>query len=167
MGKDRLATLQSLTLANGPLDQCKGELLKLEETLKHQKNGIKGVVNALKWPLDEAYTTKTLERIERTKTTLNLALSTDQINLNLLIKDDTSALINGVKSLTLKDTSDAERKSSHVSFLPPRIQGVPARMRQLSYLVFGQSSPVKAFSWSMWLCQPQSSRLVPRRRRTA
>lgn len=80
----QLRGLALLCVPQGPLDICKNEIERLEKKLKTpdwMKNfGLKrmAIGQSLRWPLKEADTRKTLEKISRTKDTLQLALDADQ-----------------------------------------------------------------------------------------
>ncbi|KZF19506.1 hypothetical protein L228DRAFT_241725 [Xylona heveae TC161] len=63
------------------LTECENFLKQLEPRLK--PNGLKGAVQALKWPLKEKETKAELERIERLKKSLTLALAVDNTALAL------------------------------------------------------------------------------------
>jgi hypothetical protein len=78
-----LPTLKALLKPNGPLDRCNIELEALREKLTAPTTGWKATgfrkaVFRLKWPMTEQDVTNTLTNIERLKTTLSLALNTDQ-----------------------------------------------------------------------------------------
>jgi hypothetical protein len=76
-GSSRLSTLEQLRKSDGMLAECMRELGDLEKKLKLPE-GWKGRKKALIWPIGEADARKTLSILERTKTTLNLALVVDQ-----------------------------------------------------------------------------------------
>jgi len=76
-GSPRLSTLKLLGKPDGPLVKCQAELDDLKKKLE-PASGWKAVGNALTWPLKEGDVTKTLDNLERTKATLQLALTADQ-----------------------------------------------------------------------------------------
>jgi hypothetical protein len=76
-GSSRLSTLESLVKPDGPLSKCEAELTALMKKLK-PASGWKAVGKGLAWPLKESDVNKCLDNLERTKETLNLALSADQ-----------------------------------------------------------------------------------------
>src|SRR5215475_5720622 len=75
-GSARLSTFDSLTKPDGPLAECEAELISLKEKLE-PASGWKAVGKALTWPLKEGDTRKILDKLERLKGTLNLALTAD------------------------------------------------------------------------------------------
>jgi hypothetical protein len=68
------STLNMLDRQDGPLVQCKTELLALEKMLE---TGSKWK-NALIWPIKETDVKKTLDNLERINTTLIITLNADQ-----------------------------------------------------------------------------------------
>jgi len=76
-GSARLSTFDSLTKPDGPLAECEAELISLKGKLE-PASGLKAVGKALTWPLREGDVRKTLDKLERMKETLNLALTADQ-----------------------------------------------------------------------------------------
>lgn len=70
--------LEELGGKDGPLQKCAGELIRLRAKLE-PKRGIKGVINALKWPLKADETSQYISGIERYKSLFNLALSADNM----------------------------------------------------------------------------------------
>lgn len=73
---EKLSTLKLLIRPNGPLAKCYMELERLEKRIE-PATGIKAIKNALKWPLREGETRKIRENISSSKSTLTLALNTD------------------------------------------------------------------------------------------
>ena len=72
-----MSTLKLLGKPDGPLVKCQAELDDLKKKLE-PASGWKAVGNVLTWPLKEGDVTKTLDNLERTKATLQLALTADQ-----------------------------------------------------------------------------------------
>lgn len=81
-------SLSALFLICGPnslLEHCLDEVKRLDEKLKSPSwsNRFgpkrKALVQALRWPLKEAETRKILEKLERFKNTLALAVNVDQV----------------------------------------------------------------------------------------
>ena len=68
--------VRGLAVENGPLDQLRSALEHLAKRLK-PKNGLKGVAHAFVWTLHKDESEALLARIERVKTTINLALQGD------------------------------------------------------------------------------------------
>jgi hypothetical protein len=73
----RLSTVSDLAKENGTLDGCRKELERLQEELTPEK-GWRKIRRTLIWPLKEKEMRKTLDDLERFKSTIQLALSTDQ-----------------------------------------------------------------------------------------
>lgn len=69
--------LNKLAQEDGPLARCMVELKALEEKLKPKK-GWSATKAAILWPLKELDVKKVLQDIDSTKSTLQLALATDQ-----------------------------------------------------------------------------------------
>jgi len=88
----RLSTIQQLAKPNGELERCKANLVFLNAKLQPE-SGWKTLKQALVWPLKEAEVKNTLDDIQRSKSTLHFALSTDEAVVTLEIHD-------GVKYLT-------------------------------------------------------------------
>lgn len=83
----KFTALQSLNGQNGPLVGIHRELEKLLLKLKPGGKGLrssiswrlKGTISKLKWPLEEGETLEHIARIERYKSTFQLALSADHL----------------------------------------------------------------------------------------
>ena len=73
----RGSALNKLAQEDGPLARCIVELKALEEKLK-PKEGWSATKAAILWPLKESDVKKVLQDIDSTKSTLQLALATDQ-----------------------------------------------------------------------------------------
>lgn len=78
-----LPNLKRLLDHDGTFNQCKNELVDLKEKLTAPVTGWKTTsvgkaVHKLKWPMTEQDIESTLDRIERLKSLLNLALNKDQ-----------------------------------------------------------------------------------------
>lgn len=68
--------IQELGGINGPLQGCDLALKELQSKLE-PRDGFKGFMDNLKWPLKESETTRFVSRIERQKSLFSLALSVD------------------------------------------------------------------------------------------
>lgn len=75
--ESRLATVELLAKDGGTLDSCLEELLRLKRKLEPE-SGWRKVRKSLVWPLQEAEVKKALDRLERSKSMMLLALSADQ-----------------------------------------------------------------------------------------
>lgn len=71
-----LSTLKLLTQTDGPLSKCKTEMKLLEAELKPAM-GIRAVARTLKWPFARGEVERKVERLNRLKGSLTLALVTD------------------------------------------------------------------------------------------
>jgi len=69
--------LVSLSRPGGLLEVCKTELQGLEKKLEPE-TGWKALRKTLVWPLQKTELNKVLDILERSKTTINLALVVDQ-----------------------------------------------------------------------------------------
>ena len=76
----KLSAIEPLARPTGPVQTCLGELKKLEKQLQPAK-GWKALRRTLKWPLKEPELLKSLQNLERVKTTISLALSTAQMHV--------------------------------------------------------------------------------------
>jgi hypothetical protein len=85
-GLSRLSTFRQLAKPNGELERCKVDLLALNAELQPE-SGWKALRQALIWPLKETDVKNTLDNIQRYKSTLHFALSTDQAVVTLEIHD--------------------------------------------------------------------------------
>lgn len=74
----QLDAIALLAGKDGPLSQALGDLEELQIKLK-PASGLRAVGRLLKWPLAEPEVVKTLARIDRLKTTLVVAASTDHL----------------------------------------------------------------------------------------
>ena len=70
--------IESLTIKNGPLDQLRDGLENLTDKLKPKK-GMKTKVRKFVWTLDKTYCEDLLQKIERAKSSINLALQGDTL----------------------------------------------------------------------------------------
>jgi hypothetical protein len=75
--------LQMLAAKNGALDQYEVALEKLASKFK-TVNGLKNLGAALIWRFDKAEITEILARIERLKSSVNLALSNDHLYVYMI-----------------------------------------------------------------------------------
>lgn len=71
------SALKELAREDGPLTQCEAELEVLKNDLG-PKEGWRATKAMLLWPLKESDVRRLLQTIERTKSTLQLALAADQ-----------------------------------------------------------------------------------------
>jgi hypothetical protein len=71
------SALKKLAKPDGPLATCEAQLKDLEKKLE-PKEGWKAARAALLWPLKEGDVRRLLEDIDRTKSTVQLALASDQ-----------------------------------------------------------------------------------------
>ena len=74
----QLAALEKLNEPGGPLAECSRVLAELKARLE-PKTGLKGAVNALRWPLEKQETMQYISRVERHKTLFVFALTADQM----------------------------------------------------------------------------------------
>jgi ankyrin repeat domain-containing protein 50 len=90
-GGSRLATFQALAQPNGELELCKTDLeavsVKLGGDGLASSSGWKRVRRALEWPFKEKDVEKLWGSVQRAKTTMHLALATDQVSLALEIHE--------------------------------------------------------------------------------
>lgn len=70
--------LQRLALNDGPLRICHDELEVLQSKLEVE-SGLKGVLGSLKWPIKEKDMQHHISRIERQKSLIVFALTTDTL----------------------------------------------------------------------------------------
>lgn len=73
-----LKTLELPNRKDGPLPGCRQELQKLQHKITPRK-GLRGRLDALKWPLEEKETLRHMTQIERQKSLFSLALTTDHM----------------------------------------------------------------------------------------
>lgn len=78
------SSLQTLNQQDGPIQRClrelRFELEKLSKILTEiTERGVKGMINRLKWPLNESETSQIIAMFERHKTLTTLALATDHM----------------------------------------------------------------------------------------
>jgi hypothetical protein len=96
----RLSTMAQLSGPNGELAKCRGELERLSAKLEPE-SGWRAMRKALIWPLNEGEVNKTLESLQRIKSTLQLALSTDQAVVLLAVHNDIGNLTRQMAASTL------------------------------------------------------------------
>lgn len=70
--------IRSLTVKNGPLDQLRNALEHLTDKLK-PKRGVESTIRKLVWALDKTYCEDVLQKIERAKSSITLALHGDTL----------------------------------------------------------------------------------------
>lgn len=73
-----ISALQGLNDSDGPLKVCGRELEELISQVE-PRNGWKGMVDSIKWPLKEKDTLQLISRIERHKSLIVFALAADQM----------------------------------------------------------------------------------------
>ncbi|KAI4235910.1 MAG: hypothetical protein LQ349_002852 [Xanthoria aureola] len=83
--------IESLTVKNGPLDQLRDGLENLTDKLRPEK-GMKTTVRKFVWTLDTTYCEDLLQKIERAKSSINLALQGDTFKVAQAIKADTAGI---------------------------------------------------------------------------
>ncbi|KAK2756076.1 hypothetical protein FQN54_005483 [Arachnomyces sp. PD_36] len=86
-----MSTLELLAKRDGSLLRCQTELQTLEARLD-PGTGWRAVGKSLVWPLKEEEMQKLLSSLERLKSTMQLALSTDQATLSLALHDGVEGL---------------------------------------------------------------------------
>ncbi|KAI5839964.1 hypothetical protein DFP73DRAFT_634096 [Morchella snyderi] len=77
--------LQPIDGQNGPLLGCALELRRLQLKLE-PKQGLKGIIQNLKWPLKEAEIRQSIARIQRQKNLFVLAFTMDNLTVSKAIK---------------------------------------------------------------------------------
>ncbi|KAK0123929.1 hypothetical protein ONS95_008919 [Cadophora gregata] len=87
----KLATIELLANDGGTLESCQQELLRLKKKLEPEA-GWRKIRKSLVWPLKETEVKKALEGLERSKSTMLLALSADQTSLSLAIHEQVGGL---------------------------------------------------------------------------
>lgn len=70
--------LDTLSGKDSPLQECAGELDKLRAKIE-PRDGFKGIIDNLKWPLRESETLQYIARIERHKSLFSFALAADNM----------------------------------------------------------------------------------------
>lgn len=76
--KPQLAALETLGGKGGPLHRCARELERLQLELGSM-DGLRGVIDNLRWPLKEPETLQYISRIEQYKSLFTLALTVDHM----------------------------------------------------------------------------------------
>lgn len=75
----QLSTLQILTKKDGLLLKCKAEMEIVQSDLKPSPSGgLRAMARTLKWPYAKGDVEKKVEQLNRLKSSLTLALTTDQ-----------------------------------------------------------------------------------------
>lgn len=72
------SALTILASKDGPISGCEGLLRVLQDKLT-PRDGFKGMIDSLKWPLKEAETAQYVAQFERHKTFFTLAVSVDHM----------------------------------------------------------------------------------------
>lgn len=103
-----LSTFELLARPGGPLLSCQTELERLKTKLEPEK-GWRKVRQSLVWPLKEGEMKKALGSLERLKSTMSLALSTDHATLALAIRDD----VEDLTQLFQRHSTDLKRQDIH------------------------------------------------------
>lgn len=86
-----LPTLPDMLIdSGGPLDICKGELKQLQAKLAPARGRFEQISRVLVWPLMEKDVQKSLDVLARQRGLLQLALTADQTNMTLEIKNATA-----------------------------------------------------------------------------
>ena len=79
--------IESLTVKNGPLDQLRDGLENLTDKLKPKK-GMKTTVRNFVWTFDKTYCEDLLQKIERAKSSISLALQGDTLYACVAVMGD-------------------------------------------------------------------------------
>lgn len=113
----RLSTFRQLAKPNGEFERCKATLVALNSRLQPE-SGWKALKQALVWPLKEAEVKNTLDDLQRSKSTLHFALSTDQAVVTLEIHDRVKNLTEQLTEgrICKRIVSAANLRSSRIVF---------------------------------------------------
>ena len=122
----RLSGLNSLTVKFGLIEQIGAALNSIVDKIKLASK-IKTVGRTLIWPFTKKEIAEIMEQIERQKSTINLALQGDQMNLAKAIKADTIQipdLLTGVQEMqvgvtNIQDRLEAEAVQKIVDWFSP------------------------------------------------
>ena len=90
---------QKLVLPGGALEQLYAEIAKLSSKIKPAESGLKGLRQQLSWNFEKAEVYRTIDRIARLKTDVDLILGQDHFALSLQIRSDGQVVKDGVFSL--------------------------------------------------------------------
>ena len=107
-GTSDLSTFERLAQPGGPLLSCLVELEKLKSKLQPE-TGWRKRRQSLTWPLKEGEMREALGSLERLKSTMSLALSTDQATLALAIRDN----VEDLTQLFQRHSTDLKRQDIH------------------------------------------------------
>lgn len=89
----RLATITKLAQPNGELQRCQMELEALCQKLQvKDESKFEKMKHALMWPLKKEQVDSALESLQSAKSTMSLALSTDQMVLTMNVQQGISSL---------------------------------------------------------------------------
>ncbi|KAI5841032.1 hypothetical protein DFP73DRAFT_132950 [Morchella snyderi] len=93
-----ISALRGLNDTDGPLKVCGRELEELISQVE-PRNGWKGVVDSIKWPLKEKDTLQLISRIERHKSLIMFALTADQMSTSREIEKHVQNIEIGIKEV--------------------------------------------------------------------
>ncbi|KAG6986548.1 hypothetical protein G7Y79_00078g100020 [Physcia stellaris] len=106
--KKDLASIGSLDIPGGPLEQLTKALEQLERKLAPSRR-LKQISKAVLWPFSKEEVNEIISTIERQKTAFNLAISNDNIALSLSIKTGVREL--GAKMTSMEIRQENDRRS--------------------------------------------------------
>ncbi|KAI4218157.1 MAG: hypothetical protein L6R36_009100 [Xanthoria steineri] len=118
-----LRHVRDVAVESGPFDQLRSALELLAKRLK-PKHGLKGVAYAFVWTLHRDESEALLARIERVKSTINLALHGDTFALAQSIKADTDETRQDISTLTrdvanIQIREDLQQRQGILQWLSP------------------------------------------------
>ncbi|KAL9085606.1 MAG: hypothetical protein Q9165_007506 [Trypethelium subeluteriae] len=112
-------SIRALTVENGPLDQYK---LALEQLLSGVEihGRVQKVKKRLMWKFTKEEVSGILERMERLKSFVIIALETDHFKLSQAIKNDTAAIpLLQTKANAIRDAQNAQQNQALLQWLSP------------------------------------------------
>ena len=145
-----LSTFELLARPGGPLLTCQTELERLKRKLEPE-TGWRKMKQSLVWPLKEGEVKKALGSLERLKSTMSLALSTDQATLALALRDD----VEDLTQLFQRHGADQQRQGIHrwLAAPDPYANHVASRKKRQpntgNWFLMGKS-------YEIWLTSPRS-----------
>ncbi|KAL8830105.1 MAG: hypothetical protein Q9170_005887 [Blastenia crenularia] len=111
--------VRTLATEHGPLDQLREALEQLAVKLKPRKN-LKSVPDAFVWPLDKKRCDEILNKIERVKSRINLALQGDIHKLVHEIRSDTAGIEATKQGISdLRNRVDAKEREDTLAWFSP------------------------------------------------
>jgi hypothetical protein len=137
----RLPCLTALNTHDGTLQACEAALKELDKGLGPAPATM-NVIKAMKWPFKAKDIENIVERIEKFKTTVILALGGDSVQTILRIDDSVTQIGTAVQDIVIDQRSNHMSTSAGIARIEDSVQNVAVDQKQSTSIIEGRFSEI-------------------------